>query len=324
MLSREATMKRKRILRIVFFVLPVALGMLLTGCGLLGGLRPQPPSQVSATVDSFTDRIRVTWSAVPEAGAYEVWRGESENGEYELLARTGYNSYDDLSVTPGRTYWYRVKACNRFGCSDFSPAASGRARRPERPPSPPTGLQASQGTYADHIHLEWNAVSGAVHYEVYRAAVATASYVLLDTVEDTSYDDYRVSAGKTYWYKVRACSNDACSLLSEAVSGYAGVVGLQAPQGVTASDGDYPDKVIVSWQAVEGATNYLVYRASSQDGPYSPIADVEETSYEDTNVVPGTTYWYKVRACNADACSPLSSADSGRAGEEGPPPPPSS
>ena len=38
----------------------------------------------------------------------------------------------------------------------------------------PTGLTASNGTYADGVHLGWTAVSGATAYEVYRYRATTA------------------------------------------------------------------------------------------------------------------------------------------------------
>lgn len=293
----------------------------LTGCEFLSGFVPPVPSDVTATIDEFPDRVRVFWAPVPQAGGYEIWRSESEVGDYTFLARTGYASYDDVSVVPARDYWYKVKSCNRFGCSNFSEPVRGRAKA-ENIPSSPSGLRASQGTYADHITVEWDAVSGAVYYEIYRSQTSSSRYVLLGTVEKTRYDDYGVVPGRTYWYRVRTCSEEACSALSQPVSGYAGIVGLPAPINVTATDGEYPDKIVVNWDPVEGATNYIVYRAASEDGDYLPIADVENTRYEDANVVAGTTYWYRVRACSPEACSALSAADEGSAGEKGPPRPP--
>lgn len=55
-------------------------------------------------------------------------------------------------------------------------------------------------------------------------------------------------------------------------------------------------KVTVKWKKSGGATGYAVYRASSKGGKYEKIALVssKKTSYTDTSVKKGKTYYYKV------------------------------
>ncbi len=73
----------------------------------------------------------------------------------------------------------------------------------------------------------------------------------------------------------------------------------------------------ISWQPVEGADSYQVYRAAAEDGEYQPIGSTGSTSFldqasESHPLAMGTVYWYRVRACNDWGCSPLSqSRDSG-------------
>ena len=60
-------------------------------------------------------------------------------------------------------------------------------------------------------------------------------------------------------------------------------------------------KVNLTWNTVDKATNYTVKRATTAGGPYTTIAtDITETSYTDTDVTNGTTYYYIVSAVNAD------------------------
>lgn len=59
-------------------------------------------------------------------------------------------------------------------------------------------------------------------------------------------------------------------------------------------------KIDLIWNAVEKATNYNVKRATTEVGPYTTIAtDIADTSYTDTNVTSGITYYYIVSAVNA-------------------------
>lgn len=74
---------------------------------------------------------------------------------------------------------------------------------------------------------------------------------------------------------------------------------LDNPSNLTATAGD--SQVTLAWTAVTGATGYNVKRATTAGGPYTTIAsNVSGTSYVDTSVTNGTTYYYVVTAVNVD------------------------
>ena len=59
------------------------------------------------------------------------------------------------------------------------------------------------------------------------------------------------------------------------------------------------DKVGLTWSAASEATNYLLKRSTSQGGPYTTIATgIADTSYTDTDVTIGSTYYYVVSSVN--------------------------
>jgi len=94
---------------------------------------PPPPTGVSATDGISSAHVMVTWNEVPEAQQYEVWRAEALGGPYDLrLAITSDTVYYDTLAawTPGKVFWYKVKACNDCGCGEFSEADSGYAGTP--------------------------------------------------------------------------------------------------------------------------------------------------------------------------------------------------
>jgi hypothetical protein len=64
-------------------------------------------------------------------------------------------------------------------------------------------------------------------------------------------------------------------------------------------------QVTLTWSAVTGATSYHVKRSTSA-GAETTIADVAGTTYTDTNVLGGTTYYYVVSALNSGGESPNS------------------
>ncbi len=66
-------------------------------------------------------------------------------------------------------------------------------------------------------------------------------------------------------------------------------------------------QVSLSWTAVASATSYNVKRATTSGGPYATVATVSATTYTDTGLVNGTTYYYVVSAVNAGGESANSS-----------------
>ncbi|WP_254450282.1 cellulose binding domain-containing protein [Cohnella herbarum] len=71
-----------------------------------------------------------------------------------------------------------------------------------------------------------------------------------------------------------------------------------APTGVTATAGNA--QVALSWTASSGATSYTVKRAATSGGPYTNVATgLTATSYSNTGLTNGTTYYYVVSAVNS-------------------------
>jgi hypothetical protein len=104
---------------------------------------PPPPSNVQASDDTYTDKVRVTWTASTGATGYEVWRGTTSNAESAtLIGSPTSTSYDDTSADAGTTYYYRVKAKGLAGASGLGAFDVGRrkaATPSSSPPSLPTG-----------------------------------------------------------------------------------------------------------------------------------------------------------------------------------------
>ena len=78
--------------------------------------------------------------------------------------------------------------------------------------------------------------------------------------------------------------------------------------GNSASSG----KPMLTWNAVEGATSYRIYRSTSKGSGYSLLGTVTATSYTNTGAKAGTTYYYRVKACNDAGMSPYSNIVSGQ------------
>ena len=71
-------------------------------------------------------------------------------------------------------------------------------------------------------------------------------------------------------------------------------------------------KPMLTWNAVEGATSYRIYRSTAKGSGYSLLGTTTATSYTNTGAKAGTTYYYRVKACNDAGLSPYSNVVSGK------------
>jgi hypothetical protein len=91
--------------------------------------------------------------------------------------------------------------------------------------------------------------------------------------------------------------------------GGAPIVAPAAPAALLAAPGN--GAVPLRWQSSFGATSYTVKRAASHGGPYSTVASgITNSSFTDTAVINGKTYYYAVTASNSAGTSGNSPEDS--------------
>ena len=265
---------------------------------------PKPSAPVVKIGNSATSgKPMLTWNAVSGATSYKVYRATSQNGTYSLLGSVTTTTYVNTGAKNGVTYYYKVTAVNDSGESAYSNIVSGQNKAVTPKPSAPVvkiGHSASSGKPM----LTWNAVSGATSYKVYRATSQNGTYSLLGTVTTTSYINTGAKDGVTYYYKVKAVNSAGESAFSNIVSGQSKSVTPKpsAPVvkiGHSATSG----KPMLTWNAVDGAASYKVYRATAKNGAYSVINTTNALTYTNTGAALGTTYYYKVEALNASGKS---------------------
>jgi cellulose 1,4-beta-cellobiosidase len=166
------------------------------------------------------------------------------------------------------------------------------------------------------VALSWTASSGATSYNVKRSTTSGGSYTTVASgVTSTSYSNTGLANGTTYYYVVSAVNSSGESANSSQVSAKptAPATPPAAPTGLKATAGT--KRVALSWTASSGAQTYNVYRgtAAGQESSTPIATGITSTSYTNTGLTTGKTYYYKVAAVNAGGTSPLSSEVSAKA-----------
>lgn len=83
---------------------------------------PAVPTGLTATAGSAS--VALSWTAVPGATGYNIYRGTSSGAETLLKSGVTTNSYTDGSASSGTTYYYEVTATSAAGESGMSNEAS--------------------------------------------------------------------------------------------------------------------------------------------------------------------------------------------------------
>jgi len=251
---------------------------------------------------------------------------------------TSSASYTDTGVTNGNMYYYKVTAVNAAGAGTASAQQSATPQAQTQAPGQVTGLSATAGN--SQISLSWSTVSGASCYKVYRGTATgfTPSLTALisntfsgKTMTDcqasdifaTTYKDSSVTNENTYYYKVTAVNSVGAGTASAEQSATPSATPQVPAQVIGLSTTAGNAQVSLSWSTVSGASCYKIFRSTSTG--FTPdmsslasttatpkvvascqTGDPVSTSYADSSVTNGNTYYYKVTAVNAAGAGTVS------------------
>ena len=141
--------------------------------------------------------------------------------------------------------------------------------------------------------LKWGEDDNAIGYVVYRANYKDGDYFEWATVDGTKFVDTKAEVGKTYYYFVYALDLNKHMVSQSAIKS---ITCDCARTVVSITTNASSGKPSLKWNAVDGAAKYEVYRATSKNGTYTKMYTTTSTSYTNSTAVPGTTYYYKVKA----------------------------
>jgi fibronectin type 3 domain-containing protein len=280
---------------------------------------PAAPTSLAASAVS-SKQISLTWTdnSSNESG-FNIERSPDGSTGWAQVGQVGANvtSYTDSSLSPSTTYYYRVDAYNGGGSSGYTNIASATTQAPPPPPAAPTSLNAT-AVSSSQINLSWtdNATNETGYYVERSTDGTNFTQIASLGVNATSYSSTGLSASTLYYYQVRAYNDGG-------PSGYSNVASTTtlatpppaAPTNLTASAIPH-GRVNLTW--TDNATNetgYFVERSTNASSGFSQIATLgaNSTSYQDSSLTAGTTYYYRVRDANSGQYSGYSNTASATA-----------
>lgn len=249
------------------------------------------PAAPSVSITTSKGKPKLTWKAVKGADNYYIYRS-TDGKNFKYYNETDEAGYTNYSTNIGTTYYYKVRAVKTIDGndhkSDFSAVRSIQCR--------PAAVNLSISRSYGKPKLTWDAVADADKYWIYRSTDGK-NFKCYDTTTKTSYINSGAAFNTIYCYKVKAVKVvNGRNVVSGSGSAKSVITALAKPSvSITTSDG----KPYISWDAVDGATGYYVFR--STDGKnYSVLGYTTRTNYTNAASNAGTTYYYKVKADNSN------------------------
>ncbi len=285
----------------------------LTGTGPVSGTvavttLPYPPAApvAIAAVNVTASGFAAKWNAAATATSYRL--DISTNSVFDSFV----SGYQDANVgnftskvvsglTPGTTFYYRVRAANAGGTS----GNSGTIAVTTIPPAP-VADPATSITNTSFV-ANWEAAPGATGYRL-DVSISTnfSSYVSgfqnLNVTNATSRLVTGLTAVKAYFYRVRAYNPSGTSSNSSIIT-LTTLPNPPAAPAALAATGVTSNSFTANWKSVAGATGYRLDISTTNNFTtfvpgYQNLDVLNVTNQMVVGLIPATNYFYRVRAYN--------------------------
>ena len=278
---------------------------------------------------------RLSWSAVSGAAGYQVAYKATGNHPWIYLEVTGKTSVD-LNFLPNLAHRAGVRAYSgsvtlhvperASPWSRYLPFTTGTATPPPaRSLSAPTSLNASAsvsttprpGVQDARVTWSWAGVSGAAYYVLaYRRTGRRAAWTYVRNLTGTSYTLNNADSRQQYEAQIQALK--AGGVGGSPWASFSSVTTPRDPDPedntptiptglAVVQDTSRRGRVNLSWNAVAGATRYVVsfsqQELGARFGAWMQAPNDPTTPGYTYDGQVGVTYAFTVKACNANGCS---------------------
>jgi len=222
-------------------------------------------------------------------------------------------------LSAATTYYWQVRVCANSSCSVYADSDSEWRFSTAALPAPFTKTMPISGTTGlpSALSLRWNAATGVDHYRVcYDRNINNACDGAWTSVPSSalSFAISGLAQNTTYEWQVIACAVPDCSISRPADSGSfhrfttAPIPSSFTKQAPISGAVIHTTAVVLSWTTASGAHHYRY--CITTNSACIPTTDVgTSTGVTISNLSPGITYYWQVRACADPGCTIFSDAD---------------
>lgn len=261
---------------------------------------PGAPTNLTTTSNSTT-QISLSWNdnSGNETG-YKIERSSPGNTSFSQVATIGPNvtSYTNEGLTCSTPYYYRVRAYNGDGNSNYSNESSVSTRSCIQAPS---NLIATS-VLNTQIDLSWtDNADNESNFKIERSTSASfvTSTVLNTGSNVTTYSDTGLICSTLYYYRVTAYNEYGSSTYSNVNSATTKTC-IAAPS-LLSSEAISNSQIVLNWtDNADNESGFKIEQSSSVNGPYSEAGNVgANVSTYTSSAQCGTLVYFRVRAYNS-------------------------
>lgn len=235
--------------------------------------KPKPRERMgitglTASRGRFSDRVALSWNPIPGVRVYHLYKYNPYSKQYRLLTKTTRPEYvDRKSNKNGSIEFYRVSVAGSYASSTISSAVMGYTSRRSMVLPPPLSINASSGEYSDKIKLEWEKVTGADSYKIYRMGKNSDVWDEITKVKTNSFEDKNPKSSENY-YTVASVnrmgleSRGSVAVLGSLSSIREKSLALPPPYSFQTSimtKTENSARIRLTWKSVPNAASYQVY-----------------------------------------------------------------
>ncbi len=242
-------------------------------------------------------KIKLYWTAVPEAEKYCVKRSEKPDGEYENLKWTKKTAYTDEDVRKDVAYWYKIVAAKELEKKKKSKTTSPIAGQIVSDIPAPFDVTAVPVSENNEITLRWVSPGDNYNFVINRRNNFFNQILPVGEVEKAEFTDRDIVPGQVYHYSVQCVINSEDGRRQGNFSKEISCICLDCGEIVEAKTGAF-GKAFIQVRIVAGADGYILER-SSDGGSFEEVARTDsgvDLRFTDKAGKLFTTYYYRTRA----------------------------
>ncbi|MDO4460595.1 MAG: hypothetical protein Q4C42_11065, partial [Clostridia bacterium] len=215
--------------------------------------------------------------------------GSTSNGTMKYsLSQSGTYSTTIPKKTNVGVYkvWYKVVGTTNY--AGTSPKYVIVKIRPQK------AVISGWGNTSEGLKIKWNKVSSASGYQIFRGTTLIKTISGNSTFSYVDTDTKNYGSGSAVTYYVRAYYKNSIGTAYGPKSNARRTYRVKAPLSVSATAGN--GYIRLSYTEMSNVAGYDIYRSTSRTGTYSKVKSVTGTSYKNTGLTKGKTYYYKIKS----------------------------